>query len=124
MWKLGEFAARWYTASMAGSENQALTKAPMSRLRERGAIESVYKLATAFANPGRIEVFQRLQTKPMTLAELGDSGTWSRRTLRRHLAKLESRGFVRQDPEVETFAGTMPSDPLGRILGKAAAERM
>ena len=105
-----------------GGESRSLAKALMTRLRGRGAIEAAFKLATAFANPGRIEVFQRLQTKPRTVADLRASTGWSRWTLLRHLVKLESRGFVRRDLDGEKFERAMPDDPLARILGQEAAE--
>ena len=106
-----------------GSGNQALARAVTNRMKERGAIESVFKLATAFANPGRIEVFRRLQAKPMSPAELSVATGWSPRTLGRHLAKLKSRGFVQQKASREKFEATVPDDALGRALAKAAAEK-
>src|SRR5436190_1209277 len=51
------------------SGNRALARALIGRLGERSAIKSVFRLATAFVNPGSIELFQRLHTKPMSVAE-------------------------------------------------------
>jgi DNA-binding transcriptional ArsR family regulator len=105
-----------------GSGSQALGRAVADRMKELGAIDSVFKLATAFANPGRIEVFQRLRRKPRSAAELSSATGWSRRTLLRHLAKLESRGFVRQEAKGDKFGVAEPNDAVGRALAKEAVK--
>ena len=83
-------------------------------------IETVFKLTTAFANPGRIEVFHALQKRPKSVAELNSSMAWTAQTLLRHLRKLESRGFVRSAGE--KFQAVVPDGPLARCLAAAAAK--
>src|SRR5688572_3352662 len=80
-----------------------LLKALISRLNDKAAIEPVFKLATAFANPGRIDVFRSLNAKPMSIAQLRGATGWAGRTLRRHTKKLASRGFIRSGPGEETY---------------------
>ena len=62
--------------------------------RESRPVETVFKLATAFTHPRRIEIFRMIQTKPQTLAQIHTATGISGRALQRHLSKLESRGFV------------------------------
>ncbi len=62
--------------------------------RESQPVETVFKLATAFTHPRRIEIFRVIQTKPQTLAQIHAATGIPGRALQRHLSKLESRGFI------------------------------
>jgi predicted transcriptional regulator len=91
--------------------------------RERRSPELVFKLATAFAHPGRIEVFRRLNKNAMTLGELKTATGIPGRTLLRHLDKLQRRGFVRHASRRRRVYSTRhPGDGFGRALADAAVE--
>lgn len=62
--------------------------------RDATPVESIYRIATAFAHARRIEVFRVLQHGPQTLGQLRHATRISSWSLMRHLNKLESRGFV------------------------------
>jgi DNA-binding transcriptional ArsR family regulator len=86
--------------------------------REAAPIETLFKLATAFTHPRRIEVFKVLSGQPQTLAELKSATGISARAVVRHVSKLEARGFVvcRQGQ----YAVANRSDAVGRELARLA----
>ena len=102
------------------SQHRELAKAIVTRLARGKDVEVVFKIATAFANPGRIEVFHALQKGPKSVAELRLSTGWANQTVLRHLRKLESRGFVR--PAEDKFEAVVPNDALARCLAANAAK--
>src|SRR5688572_23599470 len=105
----------------ADATARALIRPLMIRLgTDKTSIESTFKLATTFANPGRIDVFRRLSTGPKPLAELKAATGCGGRTLRRHLAKLETRGFVCRAPNVKMYQSVRPLDEFARALAHAA----
>ncbi len=57
-------------------------------------VASIFRLATAFTHPRRIEIFRALKGTPRTLDQLGVVTGIPARALRRHVGKLEARGFV------------------------------
>jgi DNA-binding transcriptional ArsR family regulator len=63
--------------------------------REAKPIENLFKLATAFTHPRRINIFRTLKNGSRTLGQIQAASGISLRALRRHLSKLEARGFVR-----------------------------
>jgi DNA-binding transcriptional ArsR family regulator len=99
---------------------QALIRALIIALSDKTSIEGVFKLATAFANPGRIDVFRNLSAGLKTQAQLRVSAGCSPRTLRRHLTKLESRGFVRRTTASHTYEAATHGSGFGRALAQAA----
>jgi len=83
--------------------NSADGASPASRLavrlrlafqRDSRPVDTIFKVATAFTHPRRIEIFCVLKEGPKTLGELRLTTRISRRAARRHLEKLEGRGFV------------------------------
>ena len=99
-----------------------LVRALSKRLKEgKNAIDTVFKLATAFTHPRRVEVYRCLQTQSLSLGELKTATGISGRALLRHLEKLKARGFV-------TVVGRRPRrytikdhhDVFGRALGRLA----
>jgi DNA-binding transcriptional ArsR family regulator len=86
--------------------------------REAGAVELVFRLCTAFTHPRRIEVFWALKSGPRTVGELHATLRISAMALRRHLRKLESRGFVRC--RLGSYSALLPADPLGGTLARLA----
>lgn len=80
--------------------------------------ETLYRLATAFTHPRRIELFCALKTGPQTLAQLGAATRVSQRALVRHLRKLETRGFI--ICQSGRYAVTERRDVFGRELARLA----
>jgi DNA-binding IclR family transcriptional regulator len=89
-------------------------------LREKQPVETVFRLATAFTHPRRIEVFRLLQSKPLTLAQIVEATGIPARALRRHLWKLESRGFVAYYSR--TYTPINRTDSLGQELARLATK--
>jgi predicted ArsR family transcriptional regulator len=82
-------------------------------------IQTIFKAATAFTHPRRIEIFRAVKNGSQTLEQLRAVTRISAPALRRHLKKLEARGFVRCRPEICLAA---PPDALGRELARLAGE--
>jgi DNA-binding transcriptional ArsR family regulator len=78
----------------------------------------LFKLATAFTHPRRIEVYRAVKGGADSFAKVQVATHISARALSRHLAKLEARGFVESEREV--YAATNHTHPLGRVLGRLA----
>lgn len=86
--------------------------------REPEPVETLFKLASAFTHPRRIEVFRVLKVEARTLEEIRNATGISTRALRRHLGKLEARGFV--VCWSDTYAMANRADPFGRELARLA----
>jgi DNA-binding MarR family transcriptional regulator len=80
----------------------------------------LFKLATAFTHPRRIEVYRAVKNGADSFVRLQAATHMSRRPLARHLAKLETRGFVRNEGHV--YAVTNHAHPLGRVLARLAVQ--
>jgi DNA-binding Lrp family transcriptional regulator len=74
----------------------------------------LFKLATAFTHPRRIEVYRAVKNGADSFVRVQAATHISRRALARHLAKLEARGFVKNEEDV--YAVTNHAHPLGRVL--------
>ncbi len=61
---------------------------------ESQPVQTLFRLATAFTHPRRVEIVRGLQEAPQTLGQMQIASGISGRALRRHLRKLEARGFV------------------------------
>jgi len=88
--------------------------------RDPQAVETIFRLATAFTHPRRIEIFRALQTTPRTSGQIQGVTGISGRALRRHLGKLEARGFVVCRHGLYSMAN--PPDAFGRELARLAVE--
>lgn len=90
--------------------------------RDARCLDALYGLATAFANPGRIQVFRLLAKRPQGMRELRTATHLNVRTIMRHLRKLEARGFVaRERVRGKTHYRTrVPRDVFGRALADMA----
>ena len=88
--------------------------------REAEPIGTIFRLATAFTHPRRIELFRLLQTGPRTLGQLRAAAHISGWALLRHLKKLEARGFITQREGL--YAVADQPDGLGRELARQAAK--
>jgi len=87
--------------------------------RESRPVETVFKLATAFTHPRRIEMFRLIQTKPQTSAQIHAATRISGRALQRHLNKLESRGFIAHPLGIHS--AVKRTDAFGCELARLAA---
>ena len=63
--------------------------------RQRRPEEAIFRHATAFTHPRRVRIARALANGPMTTGVLARNTAISRFALRRHLAKLAARGFVK-----------------------------
>ena len=110
-----------YQAAAGTSKGAAgeIVKA-LLRVFRRGAqpIEVIFKLATGFTHPRRIEVFRAVTNGADSSAKLQAATKMPARALVRHLAKLEARGFV--EGEREVFTVRNQTHPLGRVLARLA----
>lgn len=100
---------------------RALIGALILRLRDKKAIESLFKLATAFANPGRIVVYRSMSANPQSVAELKSATGLARTTVWRHLQKLQNRSFVRAVSR-HLYGPAQHPDAFARALAAAATE--
>jgi DNA-binding transcriptional ArsR family regulator len=75
--------------------------------RNSQPVDTIFKIATAFTHPRRIEIFRVLNRGSQTLVELRLATRISRRAARRHLVKLEGRGFVVCRDGVYTVVGRL-----------------
>jgi DNA-binding transcriptional ArsR family regulator len=85
--------------------------------RRAQPIEAIFKLATAFTHPRRIEVFRALTNGADSFAKLQAATHIPVRALSRHLAKLEARGFVKEEGAL--YVATIHGHPFGRVLARA-----
>lgn len=102
----------------AGELRRLVVVLRLALLRDPGAIEFIFKLATAFTHPRRVEIFRILETGPKHLTAILAGTGISLRAALRHLGKLEARGFV---AAVDGFYTSLPqSDQIGQELAKLA----
>jgi len=110
-----------YRPSARTSEGAAEEMVKALRLIFRGKaqpIELIFKLATGFTHPRRIEVFRALANGADSIATLQALTKVPARALSRHLAKLEARGFVKN--EMARYVATIQRHPFGRVLARLA----
>jgi DNA-binding transcriptional ArsR family regulator len=110
-----------YRPSAGTSEGAAgeIVKALRLVFRRRAQpIEAIFKLATGFTHPRRIEVFRALANGADSIAKLQATTNLPARALSRHLAKLEARGFVKN--EMALYVATIQRHPFGRVLARLA----
>jgi len=87
--------------------------------RESSAIDIIFRLATAFTHPRRVEMFRVIQTRPHTLEQLQASTRIPGWALLRHLKKLQARGFVTERGGLYTVIKR--ADALGQELARLTA---
>jgi DNA-binding transcriptional ArsR family regulator len=88
--------------------------------RRHRSPEVLFKLATAFTHPRRIEVYRAVNNGADSFVRVQAETHISARALGRHLAKLEARGFVKNEGDV--YAVTNHAHPLGRVLARLALQ--
>ena len=98
---------------------EEIVKALRVAFRQRvRPIEAIFKLATGFTHPRRIEVFRALTNRGDSFGNLQAATNTPARALSRHLAKLEARGFVKN--EGAQYVATIHRHPFGRVLARSA----
>ena len=110
-----------YRPSAAKTERAAdeIVKALRLVFRQRAQpIEAIFKLATAFTHPRRVEAFRALRNGADSFAKLQAITKMPARALSRHLAKLEARGFMKK--EMARYVATNQRHPFGRVLARLA----
>ena len=98
---------------------EEIVKALRLAFRRRARpIEAIFKLATAFTHPRRIEVFRALTNGADSFTKLQAATHIPARTLSRHLRKLEARGLVKK--EMARYVAPPQRHPFGRVLTSLA----
>ena len=92
-------SGRWvkYRPALAerGSPGSALVPALRAVFRQESTpVETAFKLATAFTHPRRVEIFRILHAGACTLEQIKAATRIPMVALRRHVRKLETRGFI------------------------------
>jgi DNA-binding transcriptional ArsR family regulator len=77
-------------------------------------VETIFKLATGFTHPRRIDICIALKDQPRTLGQLQAATGISVKALARHLRKLHARGLVLR--QQRGYALAPRPDALGRAL--------
>jgi DNA-binding MarR family transcriptional regulator len=117
--RFGLQAAYRITDNQSGPAQGLVRALRQTFRRDSSPTETIFKQATAFTHPRRIECFRVLSAQAQTLAELRAATGISVRAIVRHINKLEARGFVvcRQSQ----YAVVDRSDAFGRELTRLAA---
>ena len=113
-----EYRSAAATTKSAGGE--ILSALRLEFRRKAQPIEALFKLATAFTQPRRVEVFRAVKNGTDSLSKLQAATQIPARALSRHLTKLEARGFVKSEREI--YQVTKQAHPLGRVLARLAGQ--
>ena len=80
----------------------------------------IFRAATGFTHPARVEIYRRLVATPMNETQLAAVVHLSHFAVLRHLRKLETRGYiVRRN---DRYEAVMHPDAVGRILAELALQ--
>jgi DNA-binding transcriptional ArsR family regulator len=107
-------------AATGGAGGEILTALRFAFRGRAQPTEALFKLATAFTHPRRVEVFRALKNDADSFAKIQAATQISAQALSRHLAKLEKRGFVRND--AEKYVVTSQKHPFARALARLACQ--
>lgn len=83
----------------------------------------VFKLATAFTHPSRVQIYCSLKVSEKSQTQLQAELRISRPALCRHLQKLLTRGFVTRD-DAGIYSTLKHHHALGRVLAELAAGQL
>ena len=97
---------------------EEIIKALRLVFRKTEPVEAIFKLATGFTHPRRVEVFRALTNGEDSFAKLQTATNTPARALSRHLAKLKARGFVKDERGI--YVATIHRHPFGRVLARSA----
>jgi len=101
-----------------GAAGKIINSLRMVLSRRAQSIEAIFKLATAFTHPRRIEVFRARTNGADSFAKIQAGTHIPARAVSRHLAKLEARGFAKN--EMAQYVATTQSHPFARVLARLA----
>ena len=119
--RVGRRVSYRLSSTITGGRAQGIVEAMLEVFRrDPKPVEALFKTATAFTHPRRIEIFRTIQRKPQTLHQLHDATGIPLWTLRRHLKKLEARAFVASWSG--NYVAANRPDAFGRELARLAAE--
>jgi len=109
-----------YGPTTGTSEGAAgeIVKALRVSFRKAQPIDAIFKLATAFTHPRRIEVYRNVAIGADSFAKLQMTTRIPARALSRHLGKLEARGLVKN--EIARYVAATPRHPFARVLARLA----
>jgi len=107
-------------ATTEGSGSAIVAAVRMINGRRRPPPDVLFKLATAFTHPRRIEVYRALKNGADSFVRLRARTHISTRALTRHLAKLEARGFVKNKGDI--YVVTTHAHSFGRLLARLALQ--
>lgn len=112
-----------YRLNIASAIEPARELAAAVRLafqRDAAPVEALFRLATTFTHPRRIEIFRALAAEARTTGQLQAVTRISAAALFRHRRKLEARGFVAEHQGLYAVANR--SDVFGRTLARLAVK--
>jgi DNA-binding transcriptional ArsR family regulator len=110
---------RWvkYQCAGGGSESSGAVLATALRAafrEDNNALEAIFRAATAFTHPRRIEIYRAVQAGAVTLAQAQAATRIPAWALLRHFQKLETRGFI--TCQFGRYAVVSRPDALGQEL--------
>lgn len=112
-----------YRLNIASAMEPARHLAAALRLafqQDPSPVEALFRVATTFTHPRRIEIFRALGVRSSTFVQLQAATRISGPALFRHLQKLEARGFVER--RQEHYTATNRQDAFGRALARLAGK--
>jgi DNA-binding transcriptional ArsR family regulator len=86
--------------------------------QDRDPVEKIFRLATNFTHPRRVEIWQPLRNGAQPLEQLQAVTRISSPALARHLMKMQVRGLIAATDRY--YRAVSPRDPMGRALAELA----
>ncbi len=87
---------------------------------KKDPVEAIFRQATAFTHPRRIDIIRALQNESLDGRHLRAATGMSKSALKRHRRKLVSRGFVMFDGR--KYCCTTPRHRLAKVLLRLAGQ--
>jgi DNA-binding MarR family transcriptional regulator len=116
----GRVSYRLPTPAEASASGRLVAALRAGFRRDLGFGAHVFRCATAFTHPRRVELYRALRSGMDSQEALCRQTRASRTAVVRHLAKLEARGFVRSGRG--RWLATHPPDALSRVLARLATD--
>lgn len=90
------------------------------RHQDAQSLRLVFRLATAFTHPRRIEIYRALDSEPRNLTDIAKQSRIPINPVLRHLHKLQTRGFVRHSARRAKYSALVPRHAVARALSRLA----
>jgi DNA-binding transcriptional ArsR family regulator len=116
--RVGRQAHYRLATTTSGAAHKLVMALRSAFLRDTASLNSLFKAATAFTHPRRVEIFRALQVQACTLVQIRVATRISTPALLRHLGKLEARGLVTCREGI--YWATHPDEPFARALARLA----